>query len=282
MSLSSQYLEELSRRYKKQVEEMQKLLERTISTVTEESRKKDERNKELEDRLDKLTKSVEMLLAERKGWPSFLWPLLVCAVALGIALALRRGEVSEVTRNAVRMERRKSIDVVGHNPPVVKKKRRPSDQALKIYRSISSGENERKLKERKKRKRTKPLKRSGSMENLNGDWIDDRNQRIEEVPFALDEMEHSTLEDLPVPSDLGKIDVPDFVQTAASARLSRSSQNMESEEKTMKGKKSKSLDESNNKIVMQAFNGNGTANSSSDETPKKERKGFKKLFKKVF
>lgn len=43
MSLSGQYLEELSRRYKKQVEEMQRSLERTVSAMHEETRKWEER-----------------------------------------------------------------------------------------------------------------------------------------------------------------------------------------------------------------------------------------------
>ena len=75
MSLSGQYLEELSRRYKKQVEEMQRAFNRTLAAVGEESRKGEEREQkrveemaELQKKLDSLTSAVETLLQERDSW----------------------------------------------------------------------------------------------------------------------------------------------------------------------------------------------------------------------
>jgi seryl-tRNA synthetase len=75
MSLSGQYLEELSRRYKKQVEEMQRAFNRTLAAVAEESRKGEEREQKrveemaaLQKQLATLTFSVEMLLTERDSW----------------------------------------------------------------------------------------------------------------------------------------------------------------------------------------------------------------------
>jgi seryl-tRNA synthetase len=75
MSLSGQYLEELSRRYKKQVEEMQRAFNRTLVAVAEESRKGEEREQKhveemaaLQKQLATLTFAVEMLLSERDSW----------------------------------------------------------------------------------------------------------------------------------------------------------------------------------------------------------------------
>lgn len=75
MSLSSQYLEELSRRYKKQVEEMQRSLERAVTLMSEESRKADERDaKRLEEiailrqEVSSLSKSIESLAVDRASW----------------------------------------------------------------------------------------------------------------------------------------------------------------------------------------------------------------------
>jgi seryl-tRNA synthetase len=75
MSLSGQYLEELSRRYKKQVEEMQRAFNRTLAAVAEESRKGEEREQKrveemvsLKKQLSTLSSSLEMLLSERDSW----------------------------------------------------------------------------------------------------------------------------------------------------------------------------------------------------------------------
>lgn len=71
MSLSSQYLEELSRRYKKQVEEMQ----RALAAAMEERRKSEERESlrleqlsQLTQQVDALTAAVKELLGERDSW----------------------------------------------------------------------------------------------------------------------------------------------------------------------------------------------------------------------
>lgn len=69
MSLSSQYLEELSRRYKKQVEELQ----RTLSNMVEERRLASERESlqssqisSLMAKVDTLTVALSELVSERE------------------------------------------------------------------------------------------------------------------------------------------------------------------------------------------------------------------------
>jgi transcriptional regulator with AAA-type ATPase domain len=75
MSLSGQYLEELSRRYKKQVEEMQRAFNRSLAALAEESHKGNEREQKrvvemaaLQKQLETLTVTVDMLLLERDSW----------------------------------------------------------------------------------------------------------------------------------------------------------------------------------------------------------------------
>jgi hypothetical protein len=75
MSLSAQYLEELSKRYKKQVDDMQKAFDRTLAIVTESSRQAVQREQiqaeklsSLEQRFNILAEAAAVLLAERESW----------------------------------------------------------------------------------------------------------------------------------------------------------------------------------------------------------------------
>lgn len=71
MSLSGQYLEELSRRYKKQVEEMQRALTASIEERRRVEEKEYHQSLQLEiltNRVDALTESVKTLLEERNSW----------------------------------------------------------------------------------------------------------------------------------------------------------------------------------------------------------------------
>lgn len=77
MSLSGQYLEELSKRYKKQVEEMQRSLERAIILMGEESRRGEEREArrleeiiDLREQVSTLSRSLGSLISEKESWRS--------------------------------------------------------------------------------------------------------------------------------------------------------------------------------------------------------------------
>nr|CAD7447980.1 unnamed protein product [Timema bartmani] len=85
MSLSGQYLEELSRRYKRQVEEMQRSLNRSLVAAAEDSRREEERDRkraeeeaELREQLEILTVQVKSLMAERTSWPNIFSVFLQC------------------------------------------------------------------------------------------------------------------------------------------------------------------------------------------------------------
>ncbi|XP_014231383.1 uncharacterized protein LOC106655481 [Trichogramma pretiosum] len=166
MSLSSQYLEELSRRYKKQVEEMQRTLERAMSAMSEESRKGEEREtKRLEEvtglrrQIDVLTHLLEDLYRERESWSlrSCLSHGLFCLINVTIVLAVlsycKRGaeeeyvdDVNQVTtadgrrdvvlaRSTAGSNKARSYELVKQNTSQMAKKpkkRRPSEIAAQV------------------------------------------------------------------------------------------------------------------------------------------------------
>uniref|UniRef100_T1J7S8 SUN domain-containing protein n=1 Tax=Strigamia maritima TaxID=126957 RepID=T1J7S8_STRMM len=74
MSFSSQYLEELSQRYRKQMEEMQKAFNKTISALNETAKKAQEQDVKqqeiintLQSQIDNLSITVDILLADRES-----------------------------------------------------------------------------------------------------------------------------------------------------------------------------------------------------------------------
>ena len=160
MSLSGQYLEELSRRYKKQVEEMQRSLERAMTAMNEESRKGEEReNKRLEEvnalrgQINTLTRVLDELVYERNSWrisfSSFIQHALFVLVDVVVVILIisycRRNdddmyEDEEVVRNvarnvAVKPKRGKSYEIVKQSCTQLTKKpkkRRPSEIASQV------------------------------------------------------------------------------------------------------------------------------------------------------
>lgn len=150
MSLSGQYLEELSRRYKKQVEEMQRSLERTVSAMHEETRKWEEREYKraeeiamLREDIATLSRSVKGLLHDRDSWHGKLLMigqhfLLICSEVFVIFLVLLycRGTRKSQEKRKQQLQkdttRRKSAE---HFSSHIKKtkKRRPSEIASNIF-----------------------------------------------------------------------------------------------------------------------------------------------------
>lgn len=281
MSLSGQYLEELSKRYKKQVEEMQHLLEKTIAALREEGLRRDERNRLLEERLDSLTTSMELLMAERQFLRSMLYLIItIILVSYGIYFFCGKPSSSFSSANEKTGEvlRRGSVDILTQKPPE-KKKRRPSDQALKIVRHSSLVEDD-KIRRPKKRKKSN-IKRSNSVNGVHKvernveaknsrDWVEENNKIMEDIPFALEESDLSLIEDYSLPNER-KSESPQIENLD-------SSQCYFEINKTKVPDKVKSTDEYSIKS-----NSNSTSTVTSLNEPiRKEKKGFKKLFKKVF
>nr|XP_050847222.1 SUN domain-containing ossification factor isoform X2 [Vespula vulgaris] len=180
MSLSGQYLEELSRRYKKQVEEMQRSLERAITAMSEESRKGEERDLKrldeiaaLREEIAVLSKSVESILHDRDSWRGRFsaigqHALLICLEVFVVILILsycRRAtdyeeEDEEQATSKKNTARRKSVENLPNASAISKKikKRRPSEIASHIsttYHDLMIDDHCHETKKERKRKRKK-------------------------------------------------------------------------------------------------------------------------------
>nr|CAH7765200.1 unnamed protein product [Callosobruchus chinensis] len=275
MSISSQYLEELSRRYKKQVEDIQNLLEKTIVALREENNK---RNKQLEERLDHLTFTLEAY--KRQFIMSVFYICLFLAVLGGGLYFFCRTSAQATERTiekAPEILRRKSVDDLT-GIPKEKKKRRPSDQVLKIvrYSTISNDEKIRKPKKRRKKPilptsdslpSFKSEKCCDTLEDNRVDWVEVTNQ-IGDIPFALEESDNLTLE-------LG-----DLATELDSSKFSADSRN--SKEQALVRAKSEMREENDSTSLVQYKRSNSDCLPTPVVKGKKEKKGFKRLFKKVF
>lgn len=156
MSLSSQYLEELSRRYKKQMEEMQRSFDQVLTIVKEESKKSEDFYEQCTDtqarmnsQLTTLTNTVEILMAERNSWTNvvswfmhfFITQLFIITIVLYFcgksdtrkySTDSTNSDEQQKTNEIAIPKRRKSVDVVRHESPAKRRKRRPSEEALNI------------------------------------------------------------------------------------------------------------------------------------------------------
>lgn len=214
MSLSGQYLEELSRRYKKQVEEMQKTFEKTVQQMTEERRKSNEREQKyldqmtsLQEQLTLMTATMKILMDDRESWfgnitffKFIIFQLLIIGAAFYYVTKKRRTEpvITPVTRRSKKKQekfRRKSVEgVSGHETPSAKK-RRPSEEALQIARqsaeemSKDEDEGQWQLPKKNRRRKTSIIHRNAEME-AGANWArQDSIGKLQENPIPLDEEE---------------------------------------------------------------------------------------------
>lgn len=241
MSLSGQYLEELSRRYKKQVEEMQKTFEKTLLTVSEESKRAEERDHKnteellvLQQQIAHLSNSVTLLLAERESFLGsislFKVIIFQIIITLFIFYIFRRGRQNQRATNEIvndpksspsEKSRRKSEEVISDKLlKTIKIKRRPSEEALNITCLASSNNGNNKSEKKKKKRKSSTVQRSLSIANptetefqktdMNSSFDDknlifgsDLNKSGIEPPIALEEAEFIIPEIQPL--DLSKM-----------------------------------------------------------------------------
>lgn len=280
MSLSSQYLEELSKRYKKQVEEMQTLLEKTLVTLREESSKANERHKHFEERLNNLTANMESLLTERQILFSVLYmsvTIILVSYCVYFFCGKRPKYYENGTEKRPEILRRSSVDVLIQKPQE-KKKRRHSDQVMKIVRYSSVQEDDKARKSRKRKK--SKIVRSNSTSSLKiigkstgnkrqTDWVEKNRQVVENIPFPLEESDLCILESFISPKNSLGNESP---KSEASQNFFEIIDNLPTNtDRTEQAKINDSFNNSNKSDIL-----------SLNEPVKKEKKSFKKLLKKVF
>ncbi|XP_050592308.1 SUN domain-containing ossification factor isoform X3 [Bombus affinis] len=179
----------LSNRIK--VEEMQRSLERTVSAMSEETRKRDERESKraeeisiLKEKVVNLSNSMKNLLHDRDSWHGKIsmigqHMLLICSEVFMIYLILmycwgnnNKGvEIKKKQQSDKDMMRRKSAE--NYNSHIKKpKKRRPSEIASHItgtYRELMIVGKSYETKKERKRKRKKAITLIGDQTNVNND-----------------------------------------------------------------------------------------------------------------
>lgn len=149
MSLSGQYLEELSRRYKKQVEELQQSFAKTLHHIEEQNRKNTDREQHLYEQNLQMRHDLNEVIETLQNWRTIV---MYCGGFIGLQLVIlffllrncsRRNnlltealEMSLATtkkkkKNKGDLKRRKSMDGTLHISPAIRR-RRPSEEALKI------------------------------------------------------------------------------------------------------------------------------------------------------
>lgn len=225
MSLSGQYLEELSRRYKKQVEEMQKSFEKTVLQMTDERRKSNEREQKyleqmtnLQEQLTQMASAIKILMDERDSWfgnitffkfvilQSFAIAAIIYYISKRKRAAPAMAPLKKSIRNKKNQEkfRRKSVEgVSGHETPSAKK-RRPSEEALEIARlsaeelDADDDDGEWQVARRNRRRKTSILHRNMESESKVVWSRDDSIGKLQENPISLDEEEFLA----PVPEPL--------------------------------------------------------------------------------
>lgn len=153
MSLSGQYLEELSRRYKKQVEELQHSFAKTLGSIEEQNRRAVEREQFLAAQNKNLKENLEFLSDQLHKWVTITicFALFISIQAFLLWIRNKRNtehilkhfEDSSLVRrrrtNAVRkVIRRKSVEGVSGHPSPSHKIRRPSEEAMRITGSYKN------------------------------------------------------------------------------------------------------------------------------------------------
>ena len=351
MSLSSQYLEKLSRRYKKQVEEMQKLLEKTLVALNEDNKNRDEYNRKLEEKLTQLSNEVSILVAGKHNWMTTTCLLLTLLFVTLSFYFCKKSKCkcphNDAASENCKIQRRRTIDVIrGENP--MKKVRRPSEEALKVsgtYKNlmVDNLELKKRLKEKRKRRKKNSIDRFITCEASGINDVDSsRNvsdslllvtsnimlnrqesapaeipimwntglhkRQIDETPFPLEESEISPLQSLPVPkllesgiksirnSNGGNVPFVETLRDAISNTLAGTA--IESRPKR-KSKDSQINDDVESSNVDDKHVSSGeisrqaspismmSVDSLQDKKVvnynlKKEKKGLKRIFKKVF
>lgn len=213
MSLSGQYLEELSRRYKKQVEEMQKTFEKTVQQMSEDRRRSNEREQKymeqmstLQEKIEQMSSSMKTILEDKESWfgtmtflKFIIFQTLTAAAAFYYINKRRKIEpvIVQIPKKKKKQDkfRRKSVEgVSGHATPAAKK-RRPSEEALQIARQAvedakDDNDGEWQVARKNRRRKTSIVHRALEQET-NKVWArQDSIGQLQENVIPLDEAEY--------------------------------------------------------------------------------------------
>lgn len=247
MSLSGQYLEELSRRYKKQVEELQQSFVKTLNQIEDQNRKYAEREQQLFEQNLKLRHDINELMDSLHNWKAVILYVgaFVCIQVILLFMLLRHC----AKRNSILMEafetsmtrkgkkknkdgvkRRLSIDGSTMRVSPAIRRRRPSEEALNIsgtYEDLLIAGNEEpvedfiKVEQRKKKKeknrKTSVGSKSSKRSSSSGESMESRPKlmRADTAPAEYDikngnivRCSNNRIEELPFLEDNDEFIIP--------------------------------------------------------------------------
>lgn len=161
MSLSGQYLEELSRRYKKQVEDLQSSFAKTLVNIEEQSRRNHERKQELFEQNEKLRNELDILTERIFSWRN----ILICCACFTFVQIMIFHLILKIWGRKYGLERPASSDLDADvaNIEALSRKRKSGNVPMKFRRKSAEEKRERNLSESS----TSALQRRPSTEALN-------------------------------------------------------------------------------------------------------------------
>lgn len=168
MSLSSQYLEELSRRYKKQVEELQLSFTKALANIEEQNRENDVRKQELLEQNVQLRSDLETLTERIFSWRNIV---ACCASFTCIQLLIFYGILRVWGYPHGSMARSSSTDIQAMlaNMDTTPRKRRTGNVEIRYRRKSAEEKRERTVSESSQQQRrpsTEALNIMGTYEEL--------------------------------------------------------------------------------------------------------------------
>lgn len=138
MSLSGQYLEELSRRYKKQVEELQVSFAKTLVNIEEQSRRNLERKQELFEQNQKLRNDLEILTQRIFSWSN----ILICCACFTCVQILIFHIILRIWGRKYGLLQR-SGNLIVDSPSADNRKRKSANVPIKFRRKSAEEKRER-------------------------------------------------------------------------------------------------------------------------------------------
>lgn len=162
MSLSGQYLEELSRRYKKQVEELQMSFAKTLVNIEEQSRRNLERKQELFEQNQKLRNDLEILTERIFSWRN----IIICCTCFTFVQLLIFHLILKIWGRKYGLDRSATTEVGSDVQTInetLTRKRKSGNVPVKFRRKSAEEKRERTLSESS----SSALQRRPSTEALN-------------------------------------------------------------------------------------------------------------------
>lgn len=141
MSLSGQYLEELSRRYKKQVEDLQSSFAKTLVNIEEQSRRNTERKQELFDQNQKLRNELDILTERIFSWKN----ILICCACFTCVQIIIFHIILKIWGRMYGLDRNESLAVASEPCDVdaISRKRKTGNVPVKFRRKSAEEKRER-------------------------------------------------------------------------------------------------------------------------------------------